>query len=208
MRISPLPYAREEAGLWSRLHPGALVLEDTAATTPRVLAAWRHARSLYFAAHVVRDGEAPYLQFLPLADSGDPVPAAAVLDAADIRATRFTGCELVVLSGCETGAGWTGGRVRGASLGDAFLDAGAAATVQTLWPVRDVGSHHIMRRFIAGWRPGDPAGSLAAVQRAFASDPAATASLGARPFEWAAYAVKFRSAADALGTTAVAHAAR
>jgi CHAT domain-containing protein len=207
-RIPPLPHAREEAAQWARLHPRALVLEDTAATKPRVLASWRRAGSLYFAAHVVRDGEAPYVQFLPLAVSGDPVPSAAVLDVADIRAARFPACELVVLSGCESGAAWTGGPVQGASLGDAFLDAGAAATVQTLWPVRDVGSHHIMRRFIDGWRPGDPAGSLAAVQRAFAADPAAAAALGERPFEWAAYAVKSRNAADAFGTAATVHAAR
>ena len=47
------------------------------------------------------------------------------------------GCRLAVLSGCGSGAPFADGVITAPSLGDAFLDAGADASMQTFWRIRD-----------------------------------------------------------------------
>jgi CHAT domain-containing protein len=94
--------------------------------------------------------------------------------------------DLVVLSACQTGLGagalgdvppgddWVG-------LTQAFLHAGAANVVATLWPVDDWATAALMERFYQAYRTdGDPVRALAAAQRALLATPAT-----GHPFFWA-----------------------
>jgi CHAT domain-containing protein len=133
-----------------RAFPTTEVLERHAATKAALRARWQTAPLLYFAAHVVQDPQIPYLAFLPLAatEGADVQVQDSNLEVADVRRADLRGCELVVLSGCATGAPYVGVRTTSPSLGDAFLDAGAHAVVHTYWPVRDDAAATVMAAFI------------------------------------------------------------
>jgi CHAT domain-containing protein len=96
--------------------------------------------------------------------------------------------DLVVLSACQTGVG--SGMLADVPAGDdwvgltrAFLHAGAAAVVATLWPVEDRATAALVERFYDTYSSGaDPAGALAQAQRALLATPAT-----AHPFAWAGF---------------------
>src|SRR4029079_16781096 len=73
----------------------------------------------------------------------------------EIRQTNLFGCNLVVLSGCGTGAAYTNEKGSAPSLGDAFLDAGAHAVVHTRWRVEDKESYELAKNFIKSWANGE-----------------------------------------------------
>jgi len=56
-------------------------------------------------------------------------------------------CELVTLSGCETGKALIGGGDEQLGLGRAFLAAGAKSLVMSLWPVEDTATNVFMQHF-------------------------------------------------------------
>jgi CHAT domain-containing protein len=93
-----------------------------------------------------------------------------------------------VLSACQTGLG--SGALADVPAGDdwlgltrAFLDAGAARVVATLWPVEDWATATAMERFYEGYRSdGDTERALAAAQRALLATPATS-----HPFYWAGF---------------------
>jgi CHAT domain-containing protein len=96
--------------------------------------------------------------------------------------------DLVVLSACQTGLG--SGAFADIPAGDdwvgltrAFLHAGAANVVATLWPVEDWATAALMERFYEGYEAqGDPVPALARAQRALlATRPVA------HPFYWAGF---------------------
>lgn len=170
-------------------HPDAIVLKNDAATKKRLLANWEAASFLYAATHIIRDPEVPYLTLVPLVDPGGlSGPDASYLDIGDIRMADLTRCDVVVLSGCSSGAPYVGARKVGPSLGDAFLDAGAGVVVQTFWDVPDEEARALMSEFGSGWGDSAPATikTLNAVRRSRITGPN-----GARhPFWWAAYSIK------------------
>jgi len=96
--------------------------------------------------------------------------------------------DLVVLSACQTGLG--AGALADVPAGDdwvgltrAFLHAGAANVVATLWPVEDWATAALMERFYEGYAPGDdPSRALALAQRALLATPAT-----GHPFYWAGF---------------------
>ena len=96
--------------------------------------------------------------------------------------------DLVVLSACQTGLG--SGALADVPAGDdwvgltrAFLHAGAARVVATLWPVDDWASAALMERFYEGYQAQDDAArALALAQRALLAAPAT-----AHPFYWAGF---------------------
>jgi CHAT domain-containing protein len=96
--------------------------------------------------------------------------------------------DLVVLSACQTGLG--SGRWVDVPPGDdwvgltrAFLHAGAASVVATLWAVEDLATATLMEEFYRHYEIGsDPRHALATAQRTFLAGRAA-----AHPFYWAGF---------------------
>jgi tetratricopeptide (TPR) repeat protein len=184
-----LEEAGEEAGAVAALDETAEVLEGDSATKSRLLSLWENAPYIYMATHTFRNPQIPYLMLIPLAPPKDsPAPDAAYLDVTDIRAADLSNCEIVVLSGCSSGAPYIEAGATGPGLGDVFLDAGAATVVQSFWDVKDDDAKELMKSFIRLWN--DPESSMIhrlceARREALQSPP------GPRhPFRWAAYAIK------------------
>jgi CHAT domain-containing protein len=193
-RLSDLPQGGTEGLRWAAVQRNVLMLADSSATRQRLLGVWQQAGSLYFATHALQHPEIPYLQSIPLASDGPSTPGGDVLGVTDIRHADLSGCRLVVLSACQSGARYLAGQAQGSSLADAFLDAGAAVVVYTLWPVRDEAARRVMDEFAAAWS-ANAENAVAALNAALHTCAAQMDSTGAddpRPLEWAAYGVQVR----------------
>jgi tetratricopeptide (TPR) repeat protein len=178
-----------EGAMVASVYKDAIFLQGASATKANLLRLWENASFAYIAGHVVREADVPYLALIPLAPtelaSG---PDAVYLDVGDIRAADLSGCGLVVLSGCASGALYVGLHNTAPSLGDAFLDSGAGAVVQTFWDVRDDQAQQLMSSFVRRW-DGTSAGAIHALGEA--RREAMIGPDGVRhPFAWAAYSVK------------------
>jgi CHAT domain-containing protein/tetratricopeptide (TPR) repeat protein len=108
-------------------------------TRRAVLERIRDARLIHFAGHGILLESVPLLSFLALA-------GAESVTAQDLLESRLD-ADLVVLSGCSTGAGeaTTGNDVLGLTY--ALLAAGARSAVVSTWDVEDVSSLLLMRQF-------------------------------------------------------------
>lgn len=126
-------------------------------------------RILHFATHGVLDAEQPLLSLLALSrfDAGGR-PRDGTLPAHEIYGLDLP-AELVVLSACDTGGGrLVAGEGLVSGLPRAFLAAGAARVLVSLWAVDDESTRDLMARFYAGLL-GDglpPARALQEAQRA------------------------------------------
>jgi hypothetical protein len=184
-RNRDLPAAREEARRAAAVLPGPTVFSGRAATRAMIENLWGNAEYIYIAAHVVRNREVPFLSLLPLASGEDDTePYLAVLD---VRQADLSGCDMVVLSGCATGAPYVDATISGASLGDAFIDAGAGVVIQTYWEVRDDHAGTTMAAFLDQWGSGehDPVRALSSVRRDLMDRYP-------HPYFWASYGVSGR----------------
>ena len=182
--LGALPDAAQEATFVTATSPHSVSLSGTAATKQALKAAWEKPDFLYVASHFIQDTGSPYVSFLPLAAPDSAEPSEALLEYGDIRDADLSGCELVVLSGCATGAAYANAQTSAPSLGDAFLDAGARAVVHTRWRVQDDESYALARAFITGWASGKtPVAALNQAQRdawRLAKEPSTT---------WTSYSV-------------------
>jgi CHAT domain-containing protein/tetratricopeptide (TPR) repeat protein len=177
--------AEEAAALVAGLPPGKIFVATGALASRQTVTggALRGFRILHLAAHGVLDPEQPLLSALALAEvdaAGRPVegtlPAHEIYDL-DLPA------ELVVLSACETALGREipgEGLVSG--LPRAFLYAGAARVLVSLWPVEDQSTRDLMVLFYRGLlgRGLAPAAALQEAQRSLARK-------GRRPSQWAGF---------------------
>jgi len=125
------------------LTPNLLLAGDATEARLRELAP--AAGLLHLATHGVFRQDNPLFSALRLADGW--------LTLADVERMDLRGTGLVTLSACETGAGDPrGGDLFG--LSQAFLQAGAASLVASLWPVPDEATRRLMigfyRHLIAG----------------------------------------------------------
>jgi hypothetical protein len=163
---------------------GARVLKGAQATKHALMASWRNAPRIHIATHLLRNPEIPFIAFFPLAMTPGAAPDEGYLEMADVRSTDLRGCELVILSACASGAPYRASDRRlGPSMGDAFLDAGARAVIQTSWPVADRDARRFVERFVSIWKPGtDPVAALADTRRAFIRDDEP-------PRVWAAWSI-------------------
>ncbi len=145
---SRLRHVQSEGLAVASLDRDAVILEGPNATKREIKERWENASYLYFATHIIRDPEIPYLVLIPVATpEGDSSPESNYLDFSDIRSADFSKCGLVVLSGCSSGVPSVATRIIGPSLGDAFLDAGAAVVITTFWDVKDEDARMLMTAY-------------------------------------------------------------
>ena len=182
--LAPLPHARQEVVQASEILTDSRVFVGAEATKANILANWSSAGTIYYAGHVVREENVPYLTMIPIAEEPRTTrPADEILEAADILQANLSRCDLVVLSGCASGAPYVEDSITAPGLGDAFLDAGARNVAQTLWQVEDETAAPVMLGLVRALGGGDGhVRNLTAVQRRLA------AGIGpmAHPYVWGA----------------------
>jgi CHAT domain-containing protein/tetratricopeptide (TPR) repeat protein len=181
-----LPATAMEAGAVARALPEVEVLTGRQASESRLRAALRRGGVLHLATHAELNARSPMFSWLATAP-GDGRDAA---DDGRLEVHEILGLsvrsQLVFLSGCETGLGyaWSTAFASGedyATLGQAFLYAGARGVLATLWRVDDAGAAALAEHFYRHLGAG-PAEALVLAQRASLADP----RYGA-PYYWAGY---------------------
>ena len=114
---------------------------------------------------------------------------AGVVTGRDILGLDLRGCEMVVLSACETGLGDVNNGNGVAGLRQAFHLAGAQAVVASLWNIPDEETTVQMKTFMNSLAVGkDLALSLAESQREILRTRRVKAN-AAHPYNWAAFNV-------------------
>lgn len=182
-----LPASAEEAkALVERLPAGKVRVVTGAAASRETVrgGALRGFRILHFATHGRHNADQPLLSALDLAEfdaQGRPVPQGA-LPAHEIYGLDLP-AELVVLSACETALGRdVPGEGLVSGLPRAFLYAGSARVLVSLWKVDDESTRDLMVLFYRGLldRKLPPGRALAEAQRALRRE-------GRPPRDWAGF---------------------
>ncbi|HYU89650.1 MAG TPA: CHAT domain-containing tetratricopeptide repeat protein, partial [Gemmatimonadales bacterium] len=184
-RSDALPASGREVTAVGRLGGADVeVLTGSAATEAAFRREAPSRRILHLATYGILSKQNPLFSFVDLvADSAQD----GRLEVHEVFGLHLA-ADLVVLSACQTGLG--AGALADVPAGDdwvgltrAFLHAGAANVVATLWPVEDWATAALMERFYEGYAPGDdPSRALALAQRALLATPAT-----GHPFYWAAF---------------------
>lgn len=152
-----LPHADREARFVAGQFPGSMVFTGKAATIDALRANAEHADVIHLACHAQYRDDSPMFSALHLHDGA--------LTAESIEAIKLRSA-VVVLSACETGLAEAGSGDEMVGLVRAFLVAGAARVVASLWPIDDQVTADFMARFYAELRAGKrPAAALQTAQR-------------------------------------------
>src|SRR5438445_4747453 len=112
---------------------------ESEATIKRLMEQASGSPIIHIATHGQSRLDAPNFSSILLADGQ--------LNAIDAFTLDLQGCELVTLSGCETGLSLSSGGDEQLGLGRAFLAAGAETLVMSLWPVEDKMTGEFMELF-------------------------------------------------------------
>ena len=170
-----LQRAIEEAKTLATMLHGHCYLEREA-TIERLLHESRGSSLIHLATHGHGRLDAPNFSSVLLADGQ--------LNALDVFSLDLAGCELVTLSGCETGLSLSGGGDEQIGLGRAFLAAGASSLIMSLWPVEDTATNILMQSFYRNLLAGESkVQALQNAQRALMH----YAPHYAHPYFWAAF---------------------
>lgn len=139
-----LPHAEAEADAIVRVLDSQRVakISGQQATLNVILPETKGARWLHFCCHGYHEWGNPALSGLLLANH-DVVTISTILAQFDL-----TGCRLATLSACDSGVVDIGiSPDEQFGLSSAFLQAGAAAVISTLWPVQDFSTMLLMEKF-------------------------------------------------------------
>jgi len=169
---SRLPHAAEEARFVAALFSRSQVLVDKDADAPSLRAASQDADVLHLACHGEFRSDNPMFSALHLADG-----PFTVSDTETLRLRQG----IVVLSACETGVAAYSRGDEMIGLVRAFMLAGAARVVASMWPVDDAITVRFMTAFYRSLHEGNtPANALRDAQlELMHSHP--------HPFHWAAF---------------------
>lgn len=167
--------ALEEAKALTTMLDGRCYLEQEA-TIARLLEQAPASPIIHLATHGKCRLDAPNFSYVHLADGQ--------LNAIDAFRLNLEGCQLVTLSGCETGLALSGGGDEQLGLGRAFLAAGASSLVMSLWPVEDGATNELMLLFYRHLLNGD---SRVQALRAAQCSLLRRSPLYAHPYFWAAF---------------------
>jgi len=171
-----LQRVQDEARTIASLLKGNCYLEGEA-TIARLIEQAPDTSIIHLATHGQSRLEAPNFSYVRLADG--------LLNAIDAFNLDLNACELVTLSGCETGLALSGGGDEQLGLGRAFLAAGAKSLVMSLWSVEDKATSELMQLFYQNLMRGDS--KIQALQSAQCSLLHHTSSNFAHPYFWAAF---------------------
>jgi tetratricopeptide (TPR) repeat protein len=186
-RGGPLTHSRAEVDGVAGFFPTAqrTILRGERATSRHVQRKLRSCRVAHFSCHGAMDWDDPERGGLLLAHD-------EMLTVRDIFDLHLDGARLAVLSACETGIVGTTLPDEGVALPSALIRAGFGGIVSTLWPVAQVSTAMLMKRFYQGWMADglDPATALREAQR-WLRDSSGPELPGrgryAHPFWWAAF---------------------
>jgi CHAT domain-containing protein len=182
--LPELPGADAEARSIASLYPTGILLRGSAATREAFLGALPTAGVVHFAGHVLALEESLDAGLLPLATGAG---ARHEVTAAEIRALRLDGTDLVVLAACRSLAGYQAGREGDLSVAGAFLAAGVPSVVAALWDVDDRTSPRVMLHFHRLVASGtDPP---AALRQAMIESLRSSEDHLRSPGSWAAFAI-------------------
>src|SRR5258706_7587412 len=171
-----LQRVQDEARTIASLLGGDCCLEEEATIT-RLIQQAPSSLIIHLATHGQSRLDAPNFSYVRLADGQ--------LNALDAFSLNLEHCELVTLSGCETGLALSGGGDEQLGLGRAFLAGGASSLVISLWSVEDNATNELMQRFYQHLLQGES--RVQALRSAQCSLLHQTDSMYAHPFFWAAF---------------------
>ena len=171
-----LQHAIEEAKTVAKLLGGNCYTEKQA-TIAGLIEEAPGSPIIHVATHGHSRPDAPNFSYIRLADGQ--------LNALDAFSLNLEECELITLSGCETGLALSGGGDEQLGLGRAFLAAGADSLVMSLWPVEDNATSEFMQLFYQRLLDGES--KVQALRAAQCSLLQRTSSAFTHPYFWAAF---------------------
>ena len=171
-----LQRVHEEARAIASLLDGDCYLEKEA-TIARLIQQAPYSPIIHLATHGQSRLDNPNFSYVRLADGQ--------LNAIDAFSLNLQECELVTLSGCETGLALTGGGDEQLGLSRAFLAAGATSLVISLWPVEDNATNELMQRFYQHLLNGES--KVQALRAAQCNFLRQEGSMYSHPYFWAPF---------------------
>jgi CHAT domain-containing protein len=166
----------DEVRVLAEMLKGQCYLEDDA-TIGRLIEQAAGSPIIHIATHGQNRLDAPNFSYVFLADGQ--------LNAIDAFNLDLHSCELVTLSGCETGLALSSGGDEQLGLGRAFLAAGAKSLIMSLWSVEDNATNELMRSFYQHLLNGES--KVQALRAAQCELLHSTSSNYAHPYFWAAF---------------------
>jgi CHAT domain-containing protein len=152
--LSQLPGTRAESAMIAKYARGGgtTILQGSTASEQRIRELSADRSVLHFATHAIVREEDPLASELVLASSGGDSTQDGSLTAEEVYGMRLH-ADLVVLSACRSGAGAVPGEAM-ATFARAFLYAGTASLIASVWDVADEPTNQLVPSFYKEWFGG------------------------------------------------------